>query len=63
MINRKYTNLDVDYIETLEFNNRYLWDQTSNTYQTLQVNQVVHDIFPFIMTSLPENSIQVFIMR
>ena len=43
MINKKYTNLDAAYIETLEFNNRYIWDQTSNTYQTLQVKQVVHD--------------------
>ncbi len=43
MINQKYTNLDADYIATLEFNKRYIWDQTSNTYQTLQVKQVVHD--------------------
>ena len=43
MINKKYTNLDAAYIEALVFNKRYIWDQTSNSYQTLQVKQVVQD--------------------
>lgn len=64
-ISKKYKSGNVYYVETLEVKKILIWDRTSDTCDEVRIKLVAQAVdvtttIPFMITLLPENSIEEF---